>query len=78
MATFTLSNAFGTSAPATVTFTVTARPDPSRDAEVVGVVNAQAQAAQHFATTQITNFNDRLEKLHDGNCYQRLFRSRAE
>ena len=73
VATFTLGNAFGTSAPATVTFTVTARPDPSKDAEVAGVVNAQAQAAQHFATNQITNFNDRLEKLHDGNCYQNSF-----
>ncbi|KQW78548.1 hypothetical protein ASD03_26050 [Ensifer sp. Root127] len=40
------------------------RPDPSQDAEVIGLINAQAQAAQRFATTQISNFNDRLERLH--------------
>ena len=73
VATFTLSSAFGTSAPATVTITVTPRPDPSKDAEVIGLVNAQAQAAQHFASTQITNFNDRLEKLHDGECHQNSY-----
>jgi uncharacterized protein YhjY with autotransporter beta-barrel domain len=73
VATFTLSSAFGISAPATVTFTVTPRPDPSKDAEVIGLVNAQAQAAQHFASTQITNFNDRLEKLHDGECHQNSY-----
>ena len=40
------------------------RPDPSQDAEVIGLINAQAQAAQRLATTQISNFNDRLERLH--------------
>ena|GEM_PF-767400 len=40
------------------------RPDPSQDTEVIGLINAQAQAAQRFATTQISNFNDRLERLH--------------
>lgn len=40
------------------------RPDPSQDTEVIGLINAQAQTAQRFATTQISNFNDRLERLH--------------
>jgi len=40
------------------------RPDPSQDTEVIGLINAQAQAAQRFATTQISNFNNRLERLH--------------
>jgi outer membrane autotransporter protein len=62
---YTLSNASGTSAPGTVTFTVIARPDPSRDPEVIGLLNAQAQSAQQFAKAQITNFRDRLEQLHD-------------
>ncbi|WP_141383728.1 autotransporter outer membrane beta-barrel domain-containing protein, partial [Nitrobacter winogradskyi] len=62
---YTLSNASGTSAPGTVTFTVVARPDPSRDREVIGLLNAQAQSAQRFARSQITNFRDRLEQLHD-------------
>jgi uncharacterized protein YhjY with autotransporter beta-barrel domain len=62
---YTLSNASGTSAPGTVTFTVVARPDPSRDREVIGLLNAQAQSANRFARSQITNFRDRLEQLHD-------------
>ena len=40
------------------------RPDPSEDAEVIGLVNAQVQSAQRFATVQMRNFNDRLERLH--------------
>ena len=46
------------------------RPDPSQDEEVIGLLNAQAQAAQRFATTQIGNFNDRLERLHDDRSRQ--------
>ena len=68
IATFTISNATGTSAPATVTFTVAPRSDPSRDQDVVGLVNAQAEAAKRFAATQVFNFNDRLEALHDATC----------
>jgi uncharacterized protein YhjY with autotransporter beta-barrel domain len=74
VATFTISNASATSAPATITFTVTARPDPSKDAEVIGLVNAQAQAAQHLASNQISNFNERLETLHDGECHRDSYR----
>src|SRR5690606_27108481 len=62
--TYTLSNADGVSAPATVTLTVIARPDPSRDPEVIGLIRAQTAAARRFAGTQITNFNRRLEQLH--------------
>ncbi len=61
---YTLTNSWGTSTPATVTFQVTTRPDPSKDAEVVGLLNAQAQSAEQFANAQIGNFNDRLEQLH--------------
>jgi uncharacterized protein with beta-barrel porin domain len=62
---YTLTNAWGTSAPATVTLQVAARPDPSKDPEVIGLLNAQAQSAEQFADSQIDNFNDRLEQLHD-------------
>ena len=61
---YTLSNADGVSAPATVTLTVIAWPDPSLDPEVIGLLRAQAQTATRFANTQITNFNRRLEQLH--------------
>lgn len=62
---YTLTNAWGTSTPATVTLQVSARPDPGKDSEVIGLLNAQAQSAEQFANAQIGNFNDRLEQLHD-------------
>ena len=63
--TYSLSNAQGWSAPALVTITVMARPDPSQDAEVIGLVRAQVDAANQLARTQIGNFNQRLEQLHN-------------
>ncbi|UGX88462.1 putative Ig domain-containing protein [Phyllobacterium meliloti] len=62
---YTLSNPYGTSNPATITFIVTARPDPSKDPEVIGLLTAQADSAKRFAANQIQNFNSRLEQLHD-------------
>jgi large repetitive protein len=64
--TYTLSNAYATSAAGTVTITVAARPDPSKDPEVLGVLNAQADATREFAQGQIENFQQRLESLHGG------------
>ncbi|WP_168170772.1 putative Ig domain-containing protein [Rhodanobacter sp. C01] len=64
--TFTLSNAFATSAPATLTIAVAARPDPSKDPEVMGVLTAQVNATREFAQGQIDNFQQRLEALHGG------------
>ncbi|WP_162258305.1 autotransporter domain-containing protein, partial [Frateuria sp. Soil773] len=61
---FTLSNAYATSAPGTITVNVTARPDPSKDAEVLGILGAQADATRRFALGQIDNFQRRLESLH--------------
>jgi uncharacterized protein YhjY with autotransporter beta-barrel domain/predicted secreted protein len=62
---YTLSNTVGQSAPGTITFSVLARPDPSQDAEVIGLLTAQADAAKRFAHVQTQNFNRRLEQLHD-------------
>ena len=59
--------AFGTlgaSVPALVTVTVTGRPDPSQDANVSGLVNAQSQVARRFARAQISNYQRRMETLH--------------
>ncbi|WP_199228409.1 putative Ig domain-containing protein [Caulobacter sp. D4A] len=64
--TYTLSNAFATSAPGRINVIVTARPDPSQDPEVKGLVAAQDAAAIRFADAQISNFNRRLEQLHNG------------
>ena len=66
---YKLSNSAGDSAPATVTINVIARPDPSKDPEVIGLVQAQTDTAKQFARTQITNINQRLEQLHgDSEC----------
>ncbi|WP_027485765.1 putative Ig domain-containing protein [Rhodanobacter sp. OR87] len=62
---YTLSNAFATSAPGTVDVTVMLRSDPSKNAEVLGVLEAQAEAARRMAMGQIGNFQRRLESLHD-------------
>ncbi len=61
---YTLTNAFGTSDPAIVTVTVTARPDPSADPTVRAISDAQAETTRRFAQTQIGNFMRRNEQLH--------------
>jgi uncharacterized protein with beta-barrel porin domain len=63
---YTLSNAYATSATATVTISVTGRSDPSKDAEVLGILAAQADSARRLALGQIDNFQRRLETLHTG------------
>lgn len=63
-ATFTLANAFATSAPATIDFDVIGRPDPTLDAEVMGLLGAQTASTRRFATAQIGNFQRRMEGLH--------------
>ncbi|MBA8862424.1 outer membrane autotransporter protein, partial [Ochrobactrum anthropi] len=69
--TYTLTGEGGASNPATVTIRVIARPDPSKDPEVIGLVNAQVETANRMAQMQISNFGQRLEQLHDeGDCRQ--------
>ncbi|MEA0762536.1 putative Ig domain-containing protein [Xanthomonas campestris pv. campestris] len=63
---FTLSNAFATSAAASVTFTVAPRRDPSVDAEVRGLIDAQSESTRRFAKAQIDSFQRRLEATHRG------------
>ncbi|HEX5693267.1 MAG TPA: autotransporter outer membrane beta-barrel domain-containing protein, partial [Arenimonas sp.] len=63
---YTLANAYATSAEGNVNVLVEDRPDPSQDAEVQGLIDAQAESARRFATGQIGNFQQRLERLHRG------------
>lgn len=63
--TYTLSNAFAVSPAGTVTFVVQARPDPSLNPTVTGLLNAEADTARRLARAQLSNFNQRLERLHD-------------
>ncbi|MDX8534107.1 putative Ig domain-containing protein [Mesorhizobium sp. VK25A] len=65
--TFTISNAYATSAVTSITINVESRPDPTKDSEVMGILNAQTEATRRFATSQIDNFQQRLEALHDSN-----------
>ncbi len=67
--TYTLSNAFATSTPSTVDVTVQLRSDPSRNADVLGVLEAQAEASRRMAMGQIGNFQRRLESLHGGGSH---------
>lgn len=53
----------GASAPATVTVTVSGRPQPAADRAVAGMLAAQAETARRFSSTQISNFQRRLESL---------------
>ncbi|NUO77196.1 MAG: autotransporter domain-containing protein [Lysobacter sp.] len=45
---------------------VTARPDPTRDPGVVGLLQAQVDASVRFAMAQQTNIRDRLRQLRHG------------
>jgi len=49
---------------ATVTVTITGRPDPLKDARVTGLVNVETAAVKRFGKAQIFNFQQRLESRH--------------
>ncbi|WP_140849167.1 putative Ig domain-containing protein [Sphingomonas glacialis] len=61
---YTLTNASGTSEPAIVTVTVTARPDPTADPTVRAISDAQSEVTRRFAQAQIGNFMRRNQQLH--------------
>ncbi|QHE84572.1 autotransporter outer membrane beta-barrel domain-containing protein [Hydrogenophaga sp. BPS33] len=44
--------------------TNTCSPDPDKDAEVIGLLTAQADTARRFAAAQTANVQNRLESLH--------------
>ena len=56
----------GSSSPATISITVTGRPDPRDDPDVRGLVDAQAQVPTRFTRAQVSNFQRRMETLHRG------------
>ncbi len=70
VATYTLTGASGTSAPAAIQFIVTARPILSSDADLVGLVQAQATAAKRLADAQIDNVEDHLKSLRSKTCLE--------
>ncbi|MDL5383493.1 autotransporter domain-containing protein, partial [Aeromonas hydrophila] len=70
---FSLRNGSGASSASTVSFIMKERPDPTKDAEVIGLLNAQTRTAESFAGTQMDNVNRRLEQLHQTNCDRNSF-----
>jgi uncharacterized protein YhjY with autotransporter beta-barrel domain len=52
------------SEPVSYTIVIEARPDPSQDAEVLGLLEAQADAARRLGQSQRDNFQGRLDALH--------------
>jgi uncharacterized protein YhjY with autotransporter beta-barrel domain len=58
--------AFGVAGQATGTVVVTVfgRPDPSQDADVNGLIDAQDAQARRFTRVQIDNFQERMNSLH--------------
>jgi hypothetical protein len=59
--TYSAFNSAGSSPPALVSVNVGGRPDPSRNADVAGLLAAQSQAARRFASAQVANVQQRLE-----------------
>ncbi|MGL6462909.1 autotransporter domain-containing protein, partial [Aeromonas hydrophila] len=70
---FRLRNSSGASSASTISFVIQERPNPTKDAEVIGLLNAQTRTAERFASTQMDNFNRRLEQLHQTNCDRTSF-----
>jgi len=58
------TDALGFTGTRAYTMTVADRPDPSGDPEVRGLLNAQTEAARRFATSQIDNIQQRMQRLH--------------
>lgn len=63
--TVTATDALGFTGARTYSVQVVQRPDPSRDPEVRGLLEAQSDSARRFASAQMGNFQQRLENLHD-------------
>lgn len=62
--TVTATDALGFTGTRDYTVQITQRPDPTRDPEVRGLLSAQADAARRFASSQIENFQQRMQRLH--------------
>jgi uncharacterized protein YhjY with autotransporter beta-barrel domain len=62
---YTLSNAYGPSPVASITFIVDTRPDPTQDPDVIGLETGQDASVRIFAETQTRHVGDRLDELHD-------------
>ena len=64
--TITATDALGFTGTRDYTLEVIERPDPTQDADVRGLLDAQAAATRRFAEAQTENFQQRMETLHRG------------
>jgi uncharacterized protein YhjY with autotransporter beta-barrel domain len=62
---YTLSNVWGPSAVATITFVVGARPNPVKDPDVIGIETATDSVVRIFAEDPSRNVDRRMDTLHD-------------
>jgi hypothetical protein len=62
---FTATGPGGTSGPATLSITVGARPDPSKDPQLAALVSAGLAAQRRMTQAQIGNVQRRLDALHE-------------
>jgi uncharacterized protein YhjY with autotransporter beta-barrel domain len=60
-----LTTAAGSSVTVDVLVVVSDQPNPSKNPDVLGLVNAQTMQAQRFAQSQLGNIQGRLDSLHD-------------
>ncbi|MBR0555667.1 autotransporter domain-containing protein [Ciceribacter sp. L1K23] len=68
--TYTLTGATGTSAPAAISLMIAARPVLNEDADLIGLIEAQASAAKRLADGQIDNVTDHLRSLRGKACLE--------
>ncbi|RDS81684.1 autotransporter domain-containing protein [Dyella monticola] len=61
-----LTSSSGAPVTVDVLVLVTNQPDPSKNADALGIINAQTTEAEMFAQSQLDNIRGRLESLHDG------------
>ncbi|WP_243049675.1 fibronectin type III domain-containing protein [Dyella sp. RRB7] len=61
-----LTSASGSPVTVDVLVLVSKQPDPSKNPDVLGLINAQTTEAEMFAQSQFDNIRGRLENLHDG------------
>jgi uncharacterized protein YhjY with autotransporter beta-barrel domain len=68
-----LTTSVGSTVTVNVLVLVSNQPDPSKNPDVLGLINAQTEQAQRFAQSQLDNIHGRLESLHDSNGSTALF-----
>ena len=59
-------DALGFSGTRTLNLVISMRPDPSQDADIRGLLEAQVATARRLSDAQANNFRNRMESLHGG------------